>query len=57
MYIAKTPIRILGQFWTNVEALDEIIPNVKFIVIHEEAELWLGLDTATELALLSIVID
>ena len=50
-YSSDTPIKVMGQFWADVQggSSQKTLKDVRFIVISENAESLLGIDTATAL--------
>ena len=56
-YTQNTPIDVVGQFWANVENQNtsSSLTNVKFVVIENNAEPLLGIETATQLNLVQFI--
>ena len=56
-YTSDTPMKVVGQFWANVKSVNtqKTVPNTRFIVIAENAEPLLGIQTATELGVVQFV--
>ena len=56
-YTSETPMEIVGQFWAEVKAVNtgEVMKNVRFVVIAENAEPLLGIQTATQLGIVKFV--
>ena len=56
-YTQNTPFDVVGQFWANVENQNtsSSLTNVKFVVIENNAEPLLGIETATQLNLVQFI--
>lgn len=52
-YTSQLPVQILCQFWAAVKWHDQILNNVRFVVIASDAEPSLGIETVQALNLVS----
>lgn len=52
-YTSQAPMQILGQFWAEVRSHDQILNDVRFVVIASDAEPLLGIEIVQALNLVN----